>query len=245
MNASMLGAEVSKRYQPFIDDILQKRRDAVHSVHIYGSALTPDYDPKISDINSVIVLNQMDLRFLEQLAPLGKKYGKKGVAAPLIMTPVYIENSVDVFPVEFLNIKLVHHTIFGDDVFNNLVIRNSDLRRQCEREMKVKLIGMRQGYLSAAGDTKVLARGFTESLAEYIALFKGIIVLLGKKAPQNMSEVLSVLEQESGVSLAVFRLVLKHKQLKTTPSIDQLNTFFEDGYRVIEKLGDITDALDV
>jgi len=48
----------------------------------------------------------MELGFLESLAPKGKKYRKSGVASPLVMTPDYIQNSLDVFPIEFLNIRL-------------------------------------------------------------------------------------------------------------------------------------------
>jgi ACT domain-containing protein len=76
-------------------------------------------------------------------------------------------------------------------------------------------------------------------------LFKGIIFLLGKEVPRNNGEILSVLEEISGVSTNVFKLVLNHKRQKTKPSIDQLNTVFEDYYKVIEKLGEIADALKV
>ena len=245
MNAPSLNTDILARYQPFLDNLLRDQPDQIHSVHLVGSALTQDYDPKRSDINSVIVLQEMNLKFLELLAPLGKKYGKKGVAAPLIMTPKYIDQSLDVFPVEFLNIKLVHHTVFGEDIFQDLKIENSDLRHQCEREIKVRLIGLRQGYISAAGDKKILDREFIDSIAGYIPLFKGIIILFGKKAPRNNSEVLSVMEEVSGVSMAVFKLVLNHKRQKTRPSLEQLNTVFEEYYRTIEKLGEITDALEV
>ncbi len=245
MNALNLNADIKARYKPFLDNVLKNQHDAIHSVHIVGSALTQDYDPKTSDINSVIVLQEMDLKFLALLAPLGKKYGKKRVAAPLIMTPAYIDKTLDVFPVEFLNIKLLHHTVFGEDIFQDVDIKNSDLRYQCERETKVKLIELRQGYISAAGDKKILGRGFTDSIAGYMPLFRGIIVLLGKEAPRNNSEILSMLEEVSGVPMDVFRLVLNHKKMQTIPSIDQLDTVFEDYYRAIEKLGEITDALEV
>ena len=240
-----LKADISFRYKPFLDSILTPHRDKLHSIHLFGSAVTQDYDPKISDINSVMVLHKMDLKFLELLAPLGKKYGKKGVAAPLIMTPDYIHKSLDVFPIEFLNLKLQHQTVVGKDIFQDLNIENSDLRHQCERELKVKLIGLRQGYISAAGDKNILARGFIDSISGYLPLFKGIIFLLGKKFPQNNSETLSTLEEASGVSTRVFKWVLDLKRRKAKPSIDQLNTVFEDYYGAIEKLGEITDGLEV
>jgi hypothetical protein len=245
MNDINLKSDISARFKPFLDKILQHRQNLIHSVHIVGSALTQDFDPKRSDINSVIVLGKMDLKFLEFLAPLGKKFGRKRIAAPLIMTPAYIDNSLDVFPIEFFNIQHLHATVFGEDVFQPLVIKKSDLRRQCEQELKVKLIGLRQGYISAAGDQKVLARCFAESFSGYMPLFKAIIVLLGHEPPHNNADILAVLQELSGIQAEVFKVVLQQKKDKAKPSIGQLNMVFGDYYTAIEALGDFIDALAV
>ena len=243
MNDINLKADIAARYKPFLDMILEHHQDLIHSVHIVGSALTQDFDPRTSDINSVVVLDKMDLKFLKFLAPLGKKYGRKRIAAPLIMTPEYIAKSLDVFPIEFFNIQQLHLTVFGEDIFIDLNINKSDLRRQCEQELKVKLIGLRQGYISAAGDQKILARGFAESFSGYMPLFKAIILLLGKVPPRNNADILSTLEDISGVRTEVFKRVLDQKRKKTRPSLEQLNLVFEDYYAAIEKLGDFTDAI--
>ena len=243
MNTINLETEISARYKPFLDKILEHHQDLIHSIHIVGSALTRDFDPKNSDINSVVVLENMNLKFLEFLAPLGKKYGKKRIAAPLIMTPEYIDTSLDVFPIEFFNIQKLHYTIFGKDVFQDLDIKKSDLRRQCEQELKVKLIGLRQGFIAAAGDRKILARDFAESFSGYMPLFKAIILLLGKEPPRTNADILVTLEEVSGVRTEVFKIVLNQKKKNTKPSIEQLNMVFEDYYAAIENLGDITDAL--
>jgi predicted nucleotidyltransferase len=239
-----LKTEIADRYEPFLEVLLENHQDKLHSVYIIGSALTRDYDPKKSDINSTIVLHEMDLKFLELLAPLGKKYGKKRIAAPLFMTPAYIDKSRDVFPIEFLNIKLLHHTVFGQDIFKDLDIDQSDLRHQCERELKVKLIGLRQGYISAAGDQKILARGFAGSIAGYMPLFKAIIVLLGRETPQNNPEILSALTDITGIRTDAFKQVLALKNRQTRPTIEKLNIVFEDYYKIIEQLGEMIDALD-
>ena len=239
-----LKTEIADRYKPFLEVLLEDHQDKLHSVYIIGSALTQDYDPKKSDINSTIVLHEMDLKFLELLAPLGKKYGKKGIAAPLFMTPAYIDKSRDVFPIEFLNIKLLHHTVFGQDIFKDLDIDRLDLRHQCERELKVKLIGLRQGYISAAGDQKILARGFAGSIAGYMPLFKAIIVLLGRETPQNNPEILSALTDITGIRTDAFKQVLALKSRQTRPTIEKLNVVFEDYYKIIEQLGEMIDALD-
>jgi hypothetical protein len=160
------------------------------------------------------------------------------------MTPAYIDTSRDVFPIEFLNIKLLHHIVFGEDIFKDLAISHSDLRYQCERELKVKLIGLRQGYLSAAGDQKILARGFIESFSGYMPLFKAIIVLFGQEPPQNTREVLSVLTDITGIQTDAFNEVSALKSRNTKPSIEKLNKVFENYYTAIEQLGEMIDALE-
>jgi len=164
--------------------------------------------------------------------------------APMpLMTPAYIDKSLDVFPIEFFNIQQLHLTVFGEDVFQALDIKKSDLRRQCEQELKVKLIGLRQGYISAAGDQKILARSFAESFSGYMPLFKSIIWLLGNEPPRNHADILAALEKVSGIRTEVFKIVLNQKKKKTKPSMEQLNMVFEDYYAAIEKLGDLIDVL--
>ena len=233
-----------ERFKPFLDEILSGYREKIQSIHITGSALTSDYDPKHSDINSVVVLKNMDLSFLEYLAPLGKKYGKKRLAAPLMMTPGYVRKSCDVFPIEFLNIKLIHHTVYGEDLFEHIDIRHVHLRHQCERELKVKLIGLRQGYLSAAGDRKILTDIFINTISGYIPLFRGIILLLGKSPPTENADVLDVLTEVSGVNTDIFKTVLEQKKERTRLSIERLNTIFEAYYLAVEKLMEMTDGID-
>jgi len=237
-------SEISARFQPFLADVLAHRQPLIHSIHMVGSALTEDYDSRTSDINSVVVLHEMDLEFLKFLAPLGKKYGKARIAAPLIMTPAYIDASRDVFPIELLNIKLLHRTVFGKDLFRDLELEKSHLRLQCERELKVKLIGLRQGYIAAAGDRKILAKNFAVAIAGYMPLFKAVIVLLGQEAPRNNAGILAALEDASGVESDVFKRVLRLKKDRLKPSIEALQVIFEDYYAAIEKLGEIIDALD-
>jgi hypothetical protein len=234
---------IIERFKPFQDEILNRYKDNIHSITITGSAVTEEFMPGKSDVNSVFVLREMDVNFLELLATLGKKYRKKRIAAPLIMTPEYIMNSLDVFPLEFLNIKLLHKTILGEDLFRNLEINRSNLRLQCERELKVRLIGLRQGYISCLGNSKMLMDMFIQSFSGYIPLFKGIILLLGKEPPVANPDVLTVLEEVSGINSSVFKTVLKQKKQKTKLMMEQLNTIFQDYYAAIEKLGDITDDI--
>ena len=229
--------------KPFFEEILGKYRDKMHSILVTGTAVTDDFDPKISDVNSIFVLKEMDLKFLELIAPLGKKYKKTKVAAPLIMTPEYIKNSLDVFPVEFVNFKLIHVTVYGEDILENIEINRMDLRHQCERELKVKLIWLRQGYISSLGNRNILTEGFVNSISGFIPLFRGIIILLGKEPPVRQREVITALSEAAQINTDVFAKVLKEKHQKMKLSLQELNTIFEDYYTATEKLGAIVNEI--
>ncbi len=243
LSLDKLNPVAEKNIKPFLENILGQYREKIDSIHITGTAVTDDFNPKSSDLNSVIVLKQMDLKFLELLAPMGKKYSKNRVAAPLIMTPEYINTSLDVFPIEFLNFKLIHSTVFGEDILNNIEVKRMDLRHQCERELKSKLIWLRQGYISSEGNKKVLTEGFINSITEYIPLFRGIILLLGKEPPIKQSDVITALSDASNIDTKIFSRVLKEKHDRIKLSIEELNTIFEDYYAATEKLGETVDAI--
>jgi hypothetical protein len=237
----ILDQGVKKRFDPFLEDVLSHAMENIHSIYITGSALTVDFDPKRSDINSVLVMNTMDLSRIEKLAPLGKKYGKKGIASPLIMTPAHIQSSLDVFPVEFLTIRRLHLCAFGKDIFKDIEIRLSDLRSQCERELKVKLIGLRQAYISASGDRKQIGEIFMRTFSGYIPIFAAIITLLGHEPPIVKDDVLGELEKITGIRMDMFRQVSRGKKEGFHLPIEQLNRIFEDYCTALEKLGEMAD----
>lgn len=236
--------EVAKLYEPFYDQLTDNFNDIIHSITLVGSALTEDFDPSHSDINSILTLNNMDLKFIETFAPLGKKFGKKRIAAPLIMTPEYISTSLDVFPIEFLNIRLNHLTLFGDDIFKTIEINKTDLRYQCERELKVKLIDLRQSYIASIGNPKFIVEEFINAFSGYIPLFRSIIYLLGKNPPLENADVISELGTTSGIDTDPFTRMLKEKKDREKLSIEQLNHIFETYYTAIEHLGNLVDEID-
>ncbi len=233
---------VSKRIEPFIREILKEYGESIHSIHIVGSAATPDFNEKTSDINSIIVINDMSFDFIEFLAPLGRKYGKKRLASPIIMTPEYIKNSLDVFPIEFYEFKLIHKTVYGLDIFNGLNIKKEDLRLQCEREIKSKLMGIMRGYILSAGDKKLIRETLLRSFTGCIPLFRALILLAGKEPPILRNDVIRTLQEITTETMVYEELMLlRNKKIK--PSKAELDRIFEDYYKSLENLSIFIDRL--
>lgn len=243
LDLSGLSPQVSENIGPFCRDLLAAHGPNIHSLHVIGSAVTTDYQERRSDINSLVVLHEMDLRFVEFLAPLGKQYGKKGIAAPLVMTPHYIRSSLDAFPVEFLDFQRIHKTVYGDDLFRNLHIPKQHLRLQCEREIKTRLIGLRQGYLASLGKRDPLAAVLVRAVTGAMPLLRAIILLRGTEPPVARPEVTAAFGAATGIGTEVFAALLALKAKRIRPSEHELQTLFERFYTTLEAVGKLVDEL--
>ena len=217
----------------------------IASITLVGSALGDDFVPKKSDINSVFVLDKMDFEVIKTLAQLGKKYKKHGVAAPLLMTPDYIQSSTDVFPVEFLSFKVLHQTVLGDDPFVDLDIKLTDLRHQCERDLKAKLIGLRQGYLATLGDAKFLLQHMQDLLPAMLPIFRAFLLLNGQTPQPDFTQTIENLQGTISVDLSVFGDLLAMRRGKQTLPKTSAYEVFERFYQTTDQLGRICDEMDV
>jgi len=245
INLTGLASSIAGKIIPMIREITDQHEQNIHSIHIVGSAVMPDYNEKLSDINSIVVLHDMDLKFITFLAPLGKKYGKKRIAAPLVMTPEYIDKSIEAFPVEFLDFKLIHKTVYGEDILATVQIEKAALRIQSEREIKIKLMGLRQGYLSSVGRKEVLAAIFVRSITGSVALFRAIIYLLGKEPPILRAAVVKMFADVTGIETDIFQKLLMLKAKAVKPSEQELRDLFNRYYNALESIEKTIDNLHV
>ena len=243
LDFSSLPTSVEKKLAPLVAEVLAAHGGNIHSMHVTGSAVLPDYDAALSDINSLLVLNAMDVHLLDFLAPLGKRYGKTGVAAPLVMTESYIERSLDAFPLEFLDFKLIHKTIYGNDILQGLAIDRRHLRLQCERDIKAKLIGLRQGYLSSLGRKDRLASLLVRSITGSMGLFRAVLAVLGKDTPLQRPDVVRAFGNAVNVDPTVFLDLLALKAVRIKPSERELHGLFTGYHAALDTVGNMIDDL--
>ncbi|MBV6518719.1 MAG: hypothetical protein DCC43_06425 [Candidatus Brocadia sp.] len=229
-----LSDQVKKTLEPFLRDIFGHCKEDVLSLYVIGSAVTKDFHPRHSDINTLLVVNQVNIPLFDYIAILGKRYGKKKIRAPLIMTHDYIIRSLEVFPLEFLEMKLVHLLVYGSDVLKDIRIGKADIRHQCERELKGKLQHLCQGYIRAMGSRKALTDVFVGSLSGYFPVLRGLLFLYDQRIPQGKNEVLSAMEQCFTIDMSVYRTLLGLRVNDTCPSLDTLREIFEKLYRILD-----------
>ena len=178
------------------------------SLTLFGAVAAGVFDAARHTVHSVLVVDWVDLDMLRRLSEHGAKLGKHRIAAPLIMTPVYIENSLDTFPLELIEIQQNHITVFGEDPFSGLTFQEADVRLQCEREFKTILIGLRQGLLAAAGRDKVLESVELDAAEGLIRTLRGMLWLEGQKNGKPAEDVVAEIEKLAERKLDGVRSVL-------------------------------------
>lgn len=243
MNLERLNPAVRAKAAEFFAELVKITGPHLHSLHLVGSAATPDWVAGRSDINTLLVLREIDLSVLEAIAPLGKRYHGAGIAPPLVMDPGYIDRSLDVFPMEFLELRFIHQTVIGEDLLAGLSIEPGDLRRQCEREVKSRILGLRQAYLRSRGEPRALTEALVLLLTGYQPLARGLLVLLGKEPPRRRAEVFAALAAAAGSEAVVFTEILAVKEGREKPDAGRARALFERAHQATERLGRIVDEL--
>lgn len=221
--------------QEFARLVRELAGEGAKSLTLFGAVISGSFDAERHTARSVLVVDRVDLTMLRNLAKHGVRLGKASIAAPLIMTPDYIRASLDTFPLEFIEIKQQHVTVFGDDHFDDLVFDNDQIRLQCERELKVILIGLRQGLLAAAGREMLVSALEVDVGEGLMRTLRGFMWLKGHENPQPALEVVEAVETIVNRGLAGIRAALD-------PDADHGWDVFENLYRDVEALGEIADA---
>jgi hypothetical protein len=245
MDVTEYTTNISDQFHEFSAALAADSPVPVHSVAVIGSALTPDFVPGQSDINSIVVVENVTVEFLDFIVLLGKKYSSHFIAAPMLLTPHYIATSLDVFPIEFFNLQAIHHTVSGTDPLADLIIKNSHLRLQCEREVKSKLLWLHQGYISALGNEEQLVRQLRDSITGYLPLFRAILFLAGHELTLSGHDTAATVQEALGLDSKIFTTILELKKNGRTSKADELCDCFSDYYHATRQLSDYVDTLPV
>jgi len=176
------------------------------------------------------ICNTLDFETLNDL--------KKVDIVPMTFTKDEMKNAVDVFPVEFLNIKRHHKLLHGEDILKDIVVSKEKLRHQLEFEFRSKLIHLRQSYIRSDGDDlDALILSAVPTLAPIIGALmylKGVDV----KYDPDMVKIMI------GVDIKVVADIHKIRTGKAKFEGDK-SKYVERLINVLTQTGDIVDKMEV
>jgi hypothetical protein len=170
---------------------------------------------------------------------------RKKISPPLLMTKSYIERSQDVFGVEFLDFQLAHKTIMGDDPFASLAFDKKDVRLQCERELKAMLIRLRQGYIAAAANKKLVRDVLISTVKGLAPLLRAMLWLKDIERTARAEQTFDKAAGEFSIDKNPLITALKWRHEKIRLSEAEMENGFESVYSLVEQLAGIVDELKV
>jgi hypothetical protein len=180
---------------------------ALRTVVVYGSAEQPDFRPERSDVNFAVVAAPMAFEHLQRVAQWYARWRAERVAAPLLLAPSDLTRSLDVFPLEMLDIQARHRTLAGDELFTGITVARENVRLECEREAKGKLVRLRALYLELAGSTIEIRELMVDSRKAFLHVMRGLLFLRGAAWEARESEVVSAFARAFGRTLPVLEVL--------------------------------------
>ena len=237
IDVSSLPESVQPPVQNLAQLLLNFAADNLQALAVFGALLNDDFDPKRMSVRSVAVLEKMDLALLDRLRSHGPRLGRRHLQIPLFMTEAYIYQLRDTSPVELLEIQRFHAMVLGQDCFESLEFSRSNVRLQCERELKASLITLRQGLLSARKDA-FIAPLLAAALEQIIRVLRAVLWLKDIEPAPNAIAVISAIER---------LLDWKLPGLKNSLLASAKTPFkqFEQVYRDIESLSNYVNEISI
>ncbi len=183
--------------------------DRLSSVVLYGPGARGDQYSEVGRVNLMIVLADLEPATLVRCSDAVLWWLKKDQPWPRLFSPELIRDALDVFPIEFLDIARHRHVLVGNDPLADIEVPLEQLRLQCERELREKLMRLREGYVEAHGRSRPLRQLLAASYPSFVILFRGCLHLLGVTVPTPDANVAATLCQRLELDLAPFEAVAR------------------------------------
>jgi hypothetical protein len=211
---------------------------------VYGSAAGDDFFDPHSDVNMVIVVQDVTSEVLEALAPVVMRWERRHFAIPLVIERAFLDRARDVFPMELDDIRRQHRLLAGTDVLADVTVERDALRRQCEKEARGKLLRLRALYLGTGGATSALERLMLESLKSILIFLRHLLRLKGADPGLRYRDALAAGERALG-PLPLMSRLLDHREgvTRLVPRAERLE--FRQYLEEVERIVHALDTLDV
>ena len=167
--------------EQLLDDLVGKLRedlgDELVCVVLYGSAVTGDYQEKVSDLNVLCVLETIGPAQLEKAYPAVDRWLKRKQPPPIFLSTEEVENAHDAFAIEFRDIRVAYRVLHGEDVVASIEVEPVHHRYQVEHELRSMLLRLRERYLALQKDHREVTRLMVDSLSTFSTLFRHALIL--------------------------------------------------------------------
>ncbi len=223
------------------ESILAIFKKNLHSAYIYGSSVEANKNQN-ADVNILILLKEAQSENIESAANFFKKWKRKIKTTPLVFDINYLKASLDVFPIEFNDIKYNHKIIVGKNIFEEIDINNKNLRLQCEQEIKGNLVHLKSIYMLNYKKYKKLKKAMLNGLSSYAAVFRNVLRLIDqdvKHRKTNIKTASNILDFDESPFLKLYKAKKGEKKLKKKETYKLYKSFLKEATKLANSIDKI------
>lgn len=148
---------------------------SLRALFIYGSAVVGGFVEKKSDFNFVVVADPIEISLLDRLSTRAPHWRKQRIPVPLIVTAQFVERARDTYPLELLSMMSGYELLRGEDVLQGMTVSATDVRHQCERELRAMTLHLRQAYVELGHSFVELRELLGRAQPGVFAVFRGLL----------------------------------------------------------------------
>lgn len=236
--------KIQEKIEKLKNDLSSSLSESLVSLYLFGSVMVDkDFHPGISDINTLIILSDdSKADDIVKISNVYHSYKNLPLAIPLIFKKSEIFTALDVFPIEFIEMKEKNILLWGEDLLKNISISNENIRRQCEMEIRAKILGLRKMLF---GERELIKHQdyLLKSLTSTIVLLKQILRIKKTKIPETRDEIVQELENLYKKELSGIKnlYIMRTKGEKITKNI--IEKLIENYLNDLEFVGKVIDEI--
>jgi len=222
--------------------LAQALGERVVCIAVYGSAASDEFSPAHSDVNLLLVLRDVSFADLRLIGiTLTREAGKDlRFASPLVLTPSFLLDARDSFPIELDDIRERHRILAGTDVLADLRVTAESLREQAEREARGKLLRLRALVIQRPPDEHLCQA--LASLAAVLGIIERALLHAHLGARHRGQALFDAIEKHASIKLrALPRLEAIRENLESWPAGADLDDLLAVALREVEALVQFID----
>jgi len=193
-SAALLGAT-----RAWLDPVRVALGHEFLAAYLTGSVLTQGFDERVSRVNLLVVTRALPLEILDAVGRVLPPDRKPPHFHPLFVTQRQIETSLDVFPIEWIDMKERHLLLEGHDVLAALEVPRGNLRLQLEHDLRALLVTLRQAYLANARHPEELGAVLRAAASSFATMSRTLLRLKGETPPAEAPRVIERLADLLGL----------------------------------------------
>jgi hypothetical protein len=226
------------------DDFVAQVRGAVgerlRAATLFGSAARSEWLEGVSDVNVLVLFDNIDAPLLSRVSPAARAAVPRGVR-PLVMELNEWRRAADVFAIELADMKDAHVQLAGEDPTASFTYDATSLRFQAEHELRGKLLHLHAGMMMAE-NAKRLGQLLVHALPSFVTYLRVALRLAGQTVPTAMREVIEQGCALAGASPNAFLTVLEARVSGASVNASLTDPLANDFNHNAERLAAFMDA---